>query len=130
VSSVLRVSMSSKGTGGFEAQESSRRKKLLSAVLNAKAHRPKRSEEELERMREIGSTYNRMMSKRHNEDNAALVWKICLREEAIKALPVELRGPAMAPDTNLTPIQRRWATDTPPIPNFNPEEWAAKLGQR
>ena len=129
--SMMARSLSSRSKGGSAVDSmAAKKKKLLSGIFNSKPKRANKSAEELQRDFEVGRTYNQMMSKRHNEANAALSFKIALREDAIKALPLELQGHALQPDENMTPVSRRWATDTPPIPNFDPEAWLAKMSRQ
>lgn len=88
------------------------------------AIRPELSEEEKQRNFEIGKTYNRMMAQHHNTLMADLTMKVKLRDDAIAHLPEILQHAARQKDTNLPPSNRRIATYTPPIPGYNPMDYA------
>jgi hypothetical protein len=67
---------------------------------------------------EIGRTYNRMTSIRHNALRRDIEMKISIKERAIEALPTELREEALEPDFSLFPLDRWVMTHTPPIEGF------------
>ncbi|CAK4077077.1 unnamed protein product [Aphanomyces euteiches] len=77
------------------------------------------TEQEKQEHFEIGRTYNRMTSLRHNELMKDLQMKINLKWEAINALPTEeLRQEALVEDFSLVTNRRGFPTWTPPIPGF------------
>eukprot|EP00752_Nemacystus_decipiens_P013043 g11538.t1 len=80
---------------------------------------PELTPEEKQRNFEIGRRYNSKMATSHNERMADLTTKIKLRDEAIAHLPELLQHAARQPDRNPPPLNRRIATDTPPIPGFD-----------
>lgn len=67
-----------------------------------------------------------MMAKEHNTRMADLTMKIKLRDEAIANLPELLQHAARQRDRNPPPLNRRMATYTPPIPGYNPLDYAKK----
>ncbi|ETW03133.1 hypothetical protein H310_05555 [Aphanomyces invadans] len=77
------------------------------------------TEEEKREHFEIGRTYNRMTTVRHNELMKDLQMKINLKWEAINALPTdELRQEALVEDFSMVTNRRGFPTWTPPIPGF------------
>ena len=65
------------------------------------------------------------MATTHNERMADLTMKIKLRDDAIANLPELLQHAARQKDRNPPPLNRRMATYTPPIPNFDPKKYGA-----
>mmetsp|Transcript_3089 Transcript_3089/g.4172 ORF Transcript_3089/g.4172 Transcript_3089/m.4172 type:complete len:160 (+) Transcript_3089:78-557(+) len=90
--------------------------KFFLGVLNAKPEElPPMSKEERERGRELASTYNKRMFRRHNEDEIIINTRAVLHRSSVQALPEELRAEAMEPDTRPFPLYRQPARWTPPI---------------
>ncbi|KAF0683272.1 Aste57867_24704 [Aphanomyces stellatus] len=75
--------------------------------------------EEKQQHFEIGRTYNRMTSLRHNALMKDLQMKINFKWEAINQLPTEaLRAEALEEDFSPVTNRRGFPTWTPPIPGF------------
>jgi len=64
---------------------------------------------------------------RTNQFNKDLTTKIYLSQDALKAMPANLRANALIIDETPPPPDRPWATyDTPPIPGFNPRDYTGE----
>lgn len=92
--------------------------------------RPELSAEEKQRNFEIGRRYNSKMGAEHNARMADFTMKIKLRDDAIAHLPEMLQHAARQKDRNPPPLNRRMASYTPPIPNFNPDDYGPKEDER
>lgn len=66
------------------------------------------------------------MATAHNTRMADLSMKIKLRDDAIENLPELLQHAARQREQTPPPLNRRIATYTPPIPNFNPKDYDIK----
>ena len=74
----------------------------------------------------IGQEYNRQTSIRHHQQNKDLTMKIYLRDQALEALPEHLQAHAKTPDYALFPQGRSAPSYTPPIRDFNAEQYMEK----
>lgn len=78
------------------------------------------SPEEMEEHNRIGREYHRQSTIRQNKMDHDLSNKIWLQQEAIRALPPNLREHAMTIDTTTPPPDRPWPYyETPPIKGFS-----------
>lgn len=83
--------------------------------------------EEQAHRRQVLRTANTESRKAHQKVERDLTNKIYLQQEAIKALPVEMQADAKMIDQTPYPMDRPWPRwDTPPIPGFNPLDYADK----
>mmetsp|Transcript_30401 Transcript_30401/g.40135 ORF Transcript_30401/g.40135 Transcript_30401/m.40135 type:complete len:107 (+) Transcript_30401:121-441(+) len=90
--------------------------------------RPKFDEKTQKKHFEIGKMYNKMSTIEHNRQMGALNRKIMLKQEAIMALPESLKKSAMIIDQTTVPLRRPIPAYTPPIKDFNPNEFASMFG--
>ena len=80
--------------------------------------------EELEDHNRIGREYQRQSTIRQNQMDYDLTNKIWLQQEAIRALPPNLRELAMMIDDSSPPSDRPWPFyETPPIKGFSIHEY-------
>lgn len=111
------------GGGGKKAasqEQRSGKEKMLSRMINAPWRPPNHwTEEERDQHFKIGRTYARNSIIKNNVWESDMAWKMALRDEAVGALPLDLRKHAMTHDETPFPLERRMATWTPPIPNFD-----------
>eukprot|EP01041_Mallomonas_annulata_P001180 gene1180-2299_t len=83
--------------------------------------------EEKERHSKIAKEYQRQSTILSNQRNKDLTTKIWLQQEALRALPPALRLAAETIDDTSPPPDRPWAMyATPPIKDFNPQDYASK----
>eukprot|EP00611_Tribonema_gayanum_P032584 TRINITY_DN9816_c0_g1_i1.p2 TRINITY_DN9816_c0_g1~~TRINITY_DN9816_c0_g1_i1.p2 ORF type:complete len:187 (-),score=78.23 TRINITY_DN9816_c0_g1_i1:121-681(-) len=123
-----RKSTSSKGGGKASKQEErSTTDKLLSRMVNAPFRPPNYTPEERAYHYEIGRAYTRNLMLRHNAQQEDMAWKLALRDQALAALPPDLRAHASSIDDAPFPLERRIALWTAPIPNFDAAYYRRKL---
>ena len=86
------------------------------------------SPEEKARRYQIGRNHVIGRFQQHNDLNHDLTCKIHLKKHAVKMLPrnSKLKEEAMKIDSEGPPLWRHIAKWTPPIPGFNPSEFANK----
>ena len=116
-----------KGKGSSEKAEAEHLTKFMMAAEEAKSFKPQFTEEELIEHAKIARTYQRNMTKMQNKLNKDLSDKIWLQQEALRALPDNLRIKAEMLDETPPPADRPWPLwMTPPIPGFNPKSFMGK----
>jgi hypothetical protein len=104
--------------------------KMVLAALNAPVTKPPpASEEEMKRRFEVGRNYVIGMFEEHNEMEHMLSCKIKMKNHAIAMLPRHSENPiirkaAMEVDDEGPPSWRHIPVWTPPIKDFDPEEFA------
>lgn len=82
------------------------------------------SEEELAEHNRIGREYHRQYLSRKNKMDHDLTNKIWLQQEAIRALPADLREQALVIDWTPPPSDRPWPYyETPPIKGFSVQKF-------
>jgi hypothetical protein len=87
--------------------------------------------EEMARRYEIGRNYVIGMFRDHNEIHHDLACKIQMKQHAVKMLPRNyLKDEAMKIDNSGPPVWRHIAEWTPPIPNFQPEDFMTDAEQQ
>lgn len=85
------------------------------------------SEEEQTEHTRIAKEYQRQSNMRHNQQEKDLTTKIYLQEEALNAMPANLRMMAVVLDETPPPPDRPWPVwDTPPIEGFNMNDYLKK----
>merc|ERR1712146_615107 len=113
----------------LESEMSSMHNKVVSC-LDAKVvdEPPVPTKEEMERRHKVGRNYVIGMFERHNELHHDLNCKIRLKNHAIKMLPKKskLREAALEIDDEGPPRWRPMPVWTPPIPDFNAEEFLSR----
>ena len=111
----------------YERDTTAEHTKLALACLDAPIRKePKISAEERKRRFEVGRNYNIGMMRWHNEINHDLACKIQYKLHAAKMLPSNstLKREAMKVDDEAPPIGRFVAKWTPPIPGYDPKDFA------
>jgi hypothetical protein len=71
----------------------------------------------------IGREYNKQTTLLHNKIQKDLIMKARLRDEAIAALPEDKRAHALTPDYTPFPPNRPFPAHSPPIRDFDPEQY-------
>lgn len=102
---------------------------LVLAALNAPMRvEPEISAEEKARRYEIGRNHVIGRFRQHNEIHHDLACKIQLKMHAVKMLPrnSRVKDEAMKIDHTYPPLWRHIAVWTPPIPGYDPSEFADK----
>jgi hypothetical protein len=85
------------------------------------------SEEEAARRAAVTKEYQRQCFKYEHAMNKDLSNKIWLQQEALRAMPEELRAHAETVDPTPPPQDRPWPKfDTPAIKGFNPQDYVDK----
>lgn len=103
--------------------------KFIDTAEKAKAIDLEFSEEELAEHARVGLEYNRQTTIRVNKQGNDLSTKIWLQQEAMRALPPELRTHAETIDETPPPSDRPWPIwMTPPIKGFNPRDYMGNKG--
>lgn len=86
--------------------------------------KPRFTEEQQAEHKRIGREYQQQMMKRRNKTDKDLATKIWLQQEAIRALPEDLRAQAVIIDETPPPSDRPWPVyATPPIKGFDPRKY-------
>jgi hypothetical protein len=120
-----------------DAKAGDRLTNILIRVIDAKPREPKTppTKEELQKRHEIGRNYVIGNFKKHNAIHHDLACKIKLKNHAIDMLPKKndvgsnngyLRDKAMEDSVEeefMPPYYRPIAVDTPPIPNYDPNDF-------
>lgn len=118
-----------KAKGGSEKQASESLTKFLTAAEEAKAFKPKFSEEELAEHATIARTYQRKLTELNNKLGKDLTNKIWLQQEALRAMPDNLRAKAEQIDDTPPPPDRPWPLwDTPPVKDFDAKQFTGRKG--
>uniref|UniRef100_A0A7S3DLP4 Uncharacterized protein n=1 Tax=Palpitomonas bilix TaxID=652834 RepID=A0A7S3DLP4_9EUKA len=73
----------------------------------------------LKEEQELLRAYSRAMFERHNQMRKAEALKLACKNEAVRALPLQLRKIALEPDMRELPLHRRVPTETPPAPGWS-----------
>ena len=103
--------------------------KFIDTAEKAKAIELGFSEEEMAEHARIGLEHNRQTTIRQNKQGSDLSTKIWLQQEAMRALPPELRAHAEIIDETPPPSDRPWPIwMTPPIKGFNPRNYMGNKG--
>lgn len=100
---------------------------LVLAALDAPVTKPPVGDEEEQARRErIRKAYTIGKFKQHNEENHDLNCKLRMKQHALRMLPrnSELKKKALEIDDNGPPRWRRIPAWTPPIPGFDPHQFA------
>lgn len=85
------------------------------------------TEEELAKNKEIAREYQRQCFKFEAEMQKDLSNKVWLQQEALRAMPEQLRSHALIIDDTPPPDDRPWPQfDTPAIKGFNPLDFEEK----
>ena len=88
------------------------------------------TEAELAEHQRIGLEYNKQSTARTNRRGSDLSTKIWLQQEAMRAMPAELRVHAATIDDTPPPPDRPWPIwMTPPIKGFNPRDYMGQKGE-
>ena len=88
------------------------------------------TEAELAEHARIGLEYNKQSTARTNRRGNDLSTKIWLQQEAMRAMPAELRAHAATIDDTPPPPDRPWPIwMTPPIKGFNPRDYMGQKGE-
>ena len=116
-----------KSKGGAEKSASEHLTKFIFAAEEARAFKPQFSEEQLAEHAKIALTYQRKMTELNNKLNKDLTNKIWLQQEALRALPENLRLKAEIIDEATPPPDRPWPMwATPPIKDFDARQYTGK----
>lgn len=100
---------------------------LVLAALDAPITKPPVGDEEEQARRErIRKAYTIGKFQQHNQENHDLNCKLRMKQHALRMLPrnSELKKKALEIDENGPPRWRRIPAWTPPIPNFDPHQFA------
>ena len=99
---------------------------VIFAALDAPVTKPPPADEEEEARRErIRKAYTIGKFKQHNEDNHDIACKLRMKQHALAMLPrnSNLKEEALKIDAEGPPRWRRIPAWTPPIPNFDPNQF-------
>jgi hypothetical protein len=106
--------------GSSAKEETERLQQFFATVQKIYKTKPNFTEEELKEHERIGKEYYRQSTIENNKFEKDLANKIWLQQEAIRALPEELRKATQIIDDTPPPPNRPWALyHTPPIKGFN-----------
>jgi len=112
---------------GAEKSASEHLTKFLFSAQEARAYKPDYSEAELAEHAKIALTYQRKLTELSNQLNKDLSTKIWLQQEALRALPDNLRAKAEEIDEAPPPPDRPWPIwATPPIKDFDVRQYTGK----
>ena len=124
VRKVKKKEKKSKGDGGR-----SRDLEIILKSLDAPITKPPEPDnEEKARREKILKAYTIGLFKRHNEENHDLNCKMRMKQHAMKMLPrdTKLKEKAFEIDDSIPPRWRIIPALTPPIPNFNPDDFLSE----
>jgi hypothetical protein len=104
--------------------------KFILAAEDAKKFKPEFSEEELAEHTRIGRIYQQKTTQRANMYNKDISTKIWMQQEALRALPDNLRIKAEELDESPPPPDRPWPIwMTPPIKDFDYKKFTRAKGE-
>lgn len=100
---------------------------FIEAAESAKKFKIEYTAEELNAQKAIGREYSRQIRIRTNQEHKDYANKIWLQQEAMRALPDELRAAAEEIDETPPPVGRPWPVwMTPPIKGFDVKQYTMK----
>lgn len=109
-----------KSYGSSAKEENEKLQQFFATVQKIYKTKPIFTEEELKEHERIGKEYYRQSTIENNKYEKDLTDKIWLQQEAIRALPEELRKATQIIDETPPPPNRPWAIyQTPPVKGFN-----------